>query len=427
MPKASKQRAATVEVFKTALPKAIESGLTDMTKIADFTSQYTAVAIANQIDSTQAANDLFRMLSGQAGLDVRTFTSLQPHLKMTAKEFNALNAEQRRMAIENVLGKFAEPLEAASNTFGAKSGELISTFRKLAREASVPLFEGMKRTLEEVTRYINTNRDSLLQMGRTISESVLAGLRAIPPVLQFMSEHMEAIKTAAMVFAGIWAAGTLASGITSIITLMQQLATATAAVNTAATGGIFAKLGVTAAGAAVTAGAAAFLIPSEGGSAQEVAREKAVMAQYRAQQAAAAERQQKIAAMGATYTDITSRIGGLLGGMGNVEALYKQAGAGKLGFKPADVLTAAELLGYAADDLARLADATSAAKKVAAAGADGKGKGTSVNIQNARFDIKQSFAEGYDPDRIAVAFTDTLAKLGEYRGQSAFSLTGAMP
>lgn len=111
-----------IEVFKTGLPKAIESGLTDMEQIADFTSRYTAVAIANQIDSTQAASDLFRMLSGQAGLDVRTFTALAPHLKMTAKQFNELDAASRRMAIENVLGKFAEPLEAASNTFGAKSG-----------------------------------------------------------------------------------------------------------------------------------------------------------------------------------------------------------------------------------------------------------------------------------------------------------------
>jgi hypothetical protein len=430
-----------VEVFKTALPKAIESGLTDMTKIADFTSQYTAVAIANQIDSTQAANDLFRMLSGQAGLDVRTFTSLQPHLKMTAKEFNALNAEQRRMAIENVLGKFAEPLEAASNTFGAKSGELISTFRKLAREASVPLFEGMKRTLEEITRYINTNRDSLLQMGRTISESVLAGLRAIPPVLKFMSDHMDAIKTAAMVFAGIWTAGTLAAGINSIITLMGSLATAVTAVNTAASAGILGKLvtggaavlGAPAAAAAATAAAPAAIAASiyglyklhENLSDQQAADFSARVA--RAPKSATLEAIERAAGItaGTTWTGgMADMVRDFLPGL---RGAYQQSLLGTTGFRPEQVLSVAQSFGYAAEEVTRLADATSVANKVAAVGATGKGKGTSVNIQNARFDIKQSFAEGYDPDRIAVAFTDTLAKLGEYRGQSAFSLSGAMP
>lgn len=35
------------------------------------------------------------------------------------------------------------------------------------------------------------------------------------------------------------------------------------------------------------------------------------------------------------------------------------------------------------------------------------------DFRNSRFDIKQQFAEGFDPDRISVAFTNDLAKLGE--------------
>lgn len=416
-----------VNVFKKALPKAIESGLKDMTKIAEFTSQYTAVAIGNQVEASQAADDLFRMLAGRVELDTQTFAVLAPHIGKTAAEFNKLSIAQRRLAIENVIGKFADTTANASEFAGSKIGELVSMYRKLIREGSKPLFEGIKKTLTEVNTLISQNQVAIQGFIQAFSEKLLVGIRNLPAVLETVFKHMDEIKTTAEIFAKIWVGATLASGINNIITLMKSLETAIIAVNAAAAGGYLSRFAVGVAGVAAAAGGAAFLLPSEGGSAQEVAREKEVMAQYRAQQAATAERQRKIAAMGATYTDIASRIGGLMGGMGNVEALYKQAGAGKMGFKPADVLTAAELLGYAADDLARLADATSAAKKVAAAGADGKGKGTSVNIQNARFDIKQSFAEGYDPDRIAVAFTDTLAKLGEYRGQSSFSLTGAMP
>lgn len=48
------------------------------------------------------------------------------------------------------------------------------------------------------------------------------------------------------------------------------------------------------------------------------------------------------------------------------------------------------------------------------------------DFRGSRFDIKQSFAEGFDPDRIAVAFTNDLATLGERRVQSAFAPVGVV-
>jgi hypothetical protein len=51
----------------------------------------------------------------------------------------------------------------------------------------------------------------------------------------------------------------------------------------------------------------------------------------------------------------------------------------------------------------------------------GNDKGTEIKFYNARFDIKQNFAEGFDPDRIAAAFVDQLGAATMYRTQSAFS------
>lgn len=42
------------------------------------------------------------------------------------------------------------------------------------------------------------------------------------------------------------------------------------------------------------------------------------------------------------------------------------------------------------------------------------------DFRGSHFSIEQTFAEGFDPDRIAVAFADDLAKLGERRVQSGF-------
>jgi len=58
-------------------------------------------------------------------------------------------------------------------------------------------------------------------------------------------------------------------------------------------------------------------------------------------------------------------------------------------------------------------------------GAPGERAGTNFNFPNARFDITQKFEEGFDPDRIAVAFANDLAALGERRVQGQLSLAGA--
>jgi hypothetical protein len=53
---------------------------------------------------------------------------------------------------------------------------------------------------------------------------------------------------------------------------------------------------------------------------------------------------------------------------------------------------------------------------------DEKPAKTEMNFPNARFDITQNFAEGFDPDRIAVAFANDIASLGEMRSSSAMVL-----
>ena len=46
---------------------------------------------------------------------------------------------------------------------------------------------------------------------------------------------------------------------------------------------------------------------------------------------------------------------------------------------------------------------------------------TNMDFRGSRFDIEQRFAEGFDPDRIATAFSNDLALLGERRLQSGFA------
>lgn len=61
-------------------------------------------------------------------------------------------------------------------------------------------------------------------------------------------------------------------------------------------------------------------------------------------------------------------------------------------------------------------DKLEAAEQKASKAIQGRGN---IIFNNNRFDIRQQFAEGFDPDRIAVAFANDLANLGEMRLQSS--------
>ena len=59
--------------------------------------------------------------------------------------------------------------------------------------------------------------------------------------------------------------------------------------------------------------------------------------------------------------------------------------------------------------------------------AEGKPRKQDVyDFRGSRFDITQKFAEGFDPDRVAVAFAQDLGRMGEMRVQSALAPTAGL-
>lgn len=78
------------------------------------------------------------------------------------------------------------------------------------------------------------------------------------------------------------------------------------------------------------------------------------------------------------------------------------------------------LLAQGNEQQARAQQANVSASRSQSAGTRGR-HGTYNDFRNSRFDILQKFAEGYDPDRIAIAFTEDLARAAEVRLQSGLS------
>jgi hypothetical protein len=160
-----------VTVFQLALPKAIEAGMTDPAAISQFTNLFGATAISLNIDARQAGRDLNLLLSGRAGAANRTWGALQSQIgraarnlgfsAASAKEFNHLRPEQRLAAIRGALQGYTPMVDAFGNTWESISSTFTSTLDDIFRMGSKPLFEGFKRSLDGVNKWITANRAGL--------------------------------------------------------------------------------------------------------------------------------------------------------------------------------------------------------------------------------------------------------------------------
>ena len=411
-----------VEVFKIALPKAIESGMSDIKAITDLTSRFTAVAVSSGVDAGQAGMDLFRMLAGQAGADVKMFTSLAPHLKMTAKDFNGLTIEARRLAIDKSLGNFTEMMEAAGNTFSSKMGEAQSHLKTLVRLAGKPMFTAVVDQLSKLNEWFGKNEAMVMKMGEAFSNTLVSGVKTLIDNFDTLLKVGKNLLEVFIAFKAGVIATELVNGLMLIVKAFRAIRTAAvgaAAAEAFATGGVSALVG-TAAAAAVYA--AFQMTESEAGSdftAHAAAAEKATKV------ADIGKMNEGVAELSRILSDVTqgryTKIGDVLytEGKDAAVAALKAVGAsystlsdqGKLAFA-----AIAKNVGVAVDSVAKMAPAKFKTP-------DGPTK-ANVIIENARFDIKQAFAEGYDPDRIAAAFVESIGSTAMYQGSSAYAAAG---
>jgi hypothetical protein len=375
-----------VEVFKVALPKAIESGMTDIKAITDLTSRFTAVAVSSGVDAGQAGMDMFRMIAGQAGADVRMFTTLAPHLKMTAQQFNKLTIEARRLALDKSLGNFKDMMEAAGNTFSSKMGEAQSHIKTFVRLAGQPIFEEAVKALSAFNQYFSDNEEMLKEMGKTVTVGLVDGIRT---TVGLMRDMYSIGKDVAGVFSTIYDRGAF---------FFDMLANALPTL----------KL--------ISGGKAAV------GAAQRMYAQKHEEMERARRVEDIGKMNKGVAELSQILSDVTfgkyTKLGDILytEGKDAAVAALKAVGAsytalseqGKVAFA-----AVAKNVGVAVEDVAKMSSAKLKTPK-------GPGK-AEVVINNARFDIKQNFAEGYDPDRIAAAFVDQLGAATMYRSQSSFS------
>jgi hypothetical protein len=366
-----------VRVFSQNIPQVIASGITKLQDIADFTSDYAAFTASKAIDSATAALDLTRILSGQAGMDVTTFSrelrNLVDQQYATAEAFNKLSAQQRLKVISDALKKNAEGQAAAANMYSSKIGEVISKLKKMVIVASTPLFEQLKTGLAGLSAYLDENKQSVADLVNLFGVGMKMAIAVIVPPMKWLVEHVQMLAKGAALFVGAWTGAKLLGGLQAVFKTLQAIVY------------VQRNIGIWTAITAVLVDA------------------------LKKGWAGIGEAALKTAAIGATMIASYKALTGVFD-----EMEKKSKGIALPEFAPVMEMPSA-MAPIPMLEWSKLLKATKEPK-------DRKGPPKAdVVIENARFDIKQNFAEGYDPDRIAAAFVDQLGAATMYRTQSSLS------
>lgn len=378
-----------ISVFATALPKAIAAGMTDMQEVAKFTSYWTAVATSNMVDAQQAGMDLFRVLSGQAGADVRMFTVLAEKIGMTAEAFNKLAAAERLAKIKEAIGAFDAQLIAAGDTFDAKAGEFESRMKEIKRLGSELAFDNAKKNLEDMNATLQANKQELIALNQVLTSNTQT---------TFSNFERAMLDIKVML-------GRLAQTFEDPFARYERLKSERDKMR-----------------------ADSMKPLQEAAAAQEadLATRRARIAEFEASKFGEIEKllptamQKGLGATGFATPQIRSELI-KLGKTRKDDVVFLSRIADYIEFMrlgEAD-LAYAVMSGRGLDvsKADKAADKREREKKTKFA----KPEAPVTNFYNSRFDIKQNFAEGFDPDRVAVAFAADLGRAGEMKTQSGYN------
>lgn len=426
---------ASVAMFK--------SGIGGMKEALDFVGHYgaTVYAIAQRHGSLgMSARNLFQMLGGVARTQMPIYNFLRANLNvidLPIKKFNELSRSARLEWIQKALAGYADATANAFDLTSAKMGEFNDRIREIMRGGTIPFMKDLKESLDKINKTLADSEGPLKGMVhqfQSLAKYMLPVLGLIAAPIggrlfkRFVAAPLAASGAAMATTLGGVGGGAMASAIVPVAYIAQSFKGVGASVPMFIRAvGAFLSLAnvlrnvlrITLVWSIVIDGLIG-LIKNTGG--------------WTAKLTSALDRM--FGTVDAIFTKIF--------GMGLFEMLEQLLPAALTVLVEAlnYMIQAALTISYMFKDMTfnvvaawekagafmDVAMKERIAKRTEAPGAPYGGivipKETPTNnydFRYSRFDIKQNFAEGFDPDRIAVAFANDLSRLGEMRVSSQFA------
>lgn len=415
------EAAEYVEVYQRTIPAALLSGMRDSKKYAEFISKYTAVAVQRGVGARVAATNLQIMLGGTARAGTKMAQVLSAYTGKTIQDINKMKRAARLDLLQKAVDEAASGMSASATKMDAVFGTFKSHLEEIVRLGNKPLFEIARSTLIDMNKWLEKNKASIVALSGVFTENLGYAVRGVVEELKELF-------------------GGYLGGIISTSQTMapeEQLAEAQrrlAELSQPKEKDFDYYLNAL----------KSFYVDMKSPAAAlfDVAKEKAMGVALKGQVVVLKEQIAKLAELKAVYTK-RERERGITRPISPTESTSAVSFALErlisskffdVPGKPMKTVFDEYLQAKGFSDLAiqelyqdlirRSVIAVDTAPEVETKKAPGDRARNNTYFYNNRFDIKQEFAEGFDPDRIAVAFANDLGRLGELKLQGAYGQVG---
>ena len=390
-----------VEVFQRTIPKAIASGMRDTQKYAEFVSKYTAVAIQRGVGAKVAASNLQLMLQGTARSATKMAAILSDYTGKTVQQIMEMSKPARFALLQDAVEKASAGMSAAMNKADAVFGELKTHQEDLYRIGGQPLFDSAVGSAKDLNAWLEKNKIAITDLTKTIARPFADTLRGLVVLMTQFSDKVLGV------FGG--SAATTNSPQARLREIQEFASSWKAGIPIYGTYRIVKE-----------AGEMQRIMDDVEKSAEEARLISEAGKLYKPREAAlglSVDPKGSIAKM-AEQTETLFRFGmfdraGKRQDEAATEFLRYKGVSAESRQKVHDILMAHGIFRPIADELAE--DISRSPKDRAASYND---------FRYSRFDIRQEFAEGFDPDRIAVAFATDLGKMATAKLGAASSMPG---
>lgn len=187
-------------VFQAAFSNLNEAMDGNVSSITAFSNDFTATAMTFGVSADQVSMDLTRLAqagSGGIGEMNVTMRRLLPYVNayreslhqshMTLAQISALNGRQRVELMQHVVGmnSLREMRNRGANSWSAMTGGFKSAVELITRQATSPLFEGVRSTLQSINGllmdgdgHLTAWSQRVVRIGTELSTRVVAQARA---------------------------------------------------------------------------------------------------------------------------------------------------------------------------------------------------------------------------------------------------------
>ncbi|NJK43717.1 MAG: hypothetical protein HC933_05040 [Pleurocapsa sp. SU_196_0] len=183
--KAPGSSADLIQLFQGAVNPALSAGKS-LPEIRQITNEALTFAKVIGNDIPQASRDLQLLLTGNAGMDNRTWQLLASSVGYTAEQFNKLPAPERFRLLSGAFREFATPevVDAYANSWDGLTSSLGDLIDQTLLVVGGPVFKELSKLIKDAVGYLSDpkNKAEINEFARALGVGIADGIRTLVTV-----------------------------------------------------------------------------------------------------------------------------------------------------------------------------------------------------------------------------------------------------